>query len=368
MFRVGRSIFRFAEQVAEKATADKKIIVEHFKNFSKVVINNPKSLNSLTIDMIKELRSLLPQLDKTKAFWIEGAGGKAFSAGGDVKDLYLNREKNPSILADFFREEYILDYKMSKLHSLQISNWDGYVMGGGVGLSVFSPFRIATENTIFAMPENKIGFFTDVCGGYFLSRLRNNIGYFLGLSGMHLKGEDVYKAGIANYFIPRENLPQVFKDLKAELIHSREPKETVEDVLMRYNRAPANRIIENEGDIRFIFGSDSIEEIYDKLDQKRNPFFVKVKEAIDQQCPISVNVTFESIRRSKEMDMKDCYEADYAVSQRFMEGKDFFEGVRCTLVDKGVKPKWTHASAKDIKEEDVLKYFKSLAPEKRLKI
>lgn len=77
---------------------------------------------------------------------------------------------------------------MTQLKSLQISNWDGIVMGGGVGLSVFSPFRIATENTVFAMPETKIGFFTDVCGGYFLSRLRNNIGYYLGLTGMRLKG------------------------------------------------------------------------------------------------------------------------------------------------------------------------------------
>lgn len=178
----------------------------------------------------------------------------------------------------------------------------------------------------------------------------------------------MYKAGIANYFIPQEDLPKVFNDLKADLTHSREPKETVEDVLMRYNKAPKNRIIDHEGDIRFIFGSDTVDEIYEKLDQKRNDFFIKVKEAIDSQCPMSVRVTFESIRRSKEMDMKDCYEADYAVSQRFMEGQDFFEGVRCTLVDKGAKPAWTHKNVKDIKEEEVMKYFKSLSAEKRLKI
>jgi enoyl-CoA hydratase/carnithine racemase len=151
MFRVGRALFSFSKQAAE-STAEKKILIEQYKNFAKITLNNPKALNSLTLDMIKELRSLLPQLDKTKAFWIEGAGGKAFSAGGDVKSLYLQKESNPSILADFFREEYILDYKMARLNSLQISNWNGFVMGGGAGLSVFSPFRIATENTVFAMP------------------------------------------------------------------------------------------------------------------------------------------------------------------------------------------------------------------------
>lgn len=93
-------------------------------------------------------------------------------------------------------------------------------MGGGVGLSVFSPFRIATENTVFAMPETKIGFFTDVCGGYFLSRLPNNIGYYLGLTGTQLKGEDVFKAGIANYYVSRDNLPKIFEEIKRELVHS----------------------------------------------------------------------------------------------------------------------------------------------------
>lgn len=92
------------------------------------------------------------------------------------------------MLEDFFRNEFTLDYKLTKMKSLQISNWDGYVMGSGVGLSIFSPYRIATENTTFAMVESQIGFFTDVCGAYFLSRLRNNIGYYLGLTGMSLKG------------------------------------------------------------------------------------------------------------------------------------------------------------------------------------
>jgi 3-hydroxyisobutyryl-CoA hydrolase len=109
---------------------------------------------------------------------------------------------------------------MTKLEAVQISNWDGIVMGGGVGISVFSPFRIATEHTVFAMPETKIGFFTDVCGGYFLSRLPNNIGYYLGLTGTQLKGEDVYKAGIANYFVPRELLPELFQEIKSEMTHA----------------------------------------------------------------------------------------------------------------------------------------------------
>ena len=92
---------------------------------------------------------------------------------------------------------------MSQIKSLQIANWDGIVMGGGFGVSAFAPFIIATENTMFAMPEAKLGFFTDVGSTYLLSRLRNNIGYYLGLSGSRLKGEDLFIVGLANYFIQR---------------------------------------------------------------------------------------------------------------------------------------------------------------------
>jgi len=241
-------------------------------------------------------------------------------------------------------------------------------MGGGVGISVFSPFRIATENTLFAMPETKIGFFTDVCGGYFLSRLRNNIGYYLGLTGMRLKGEEVYKAGIANYFIPRERLPQVYSDLKRELAHSREPKETIDEILLRYNQPPVNRVIEHEDDIRYIFNSQSVEEIFEKLKQNKTPFYAKIREAIEGQCPLSVHVTFRSIEESKRKTAKDCFITDYSISQHFMAGKDFFEGVRCTLVDKGSKPTWSHPNILAVRPEEVDKYFEPLTSEKLLRL
>lgn len=94
--------------------------------------------------------------------------------------------------------------------ALEIANWDGIVMGGGFGISAFSPFRIATENTMFAMPEAKLGFFTDVGSSYILARMRSNIGYYLGLTGARLKGEDVYISGLANYFLERDSLQPAY--------------------------------------------------------------------------------------------------------------------------------------------------------------
>jgi enoyl-CoA hydratase/carnithine racemase len=149
---------------------------------------------------------------------IQGEGGKAFCAGGDVKSLYLAKtspsEKNPpSILTEFFLREYILDYKLAIMKPVLVALMDGIVMGGGVGISVHAPIRIATETSTFAMPEAKLGLFTDVGGGYFLSRLKNNLGMFLGLTGYRLKGADLYHAGVADFFVQRESL----KSLKEEI-------------------------------------------------------------------------------------------------------------------------------------------------------
>ena len=81
-----------------------------------------------------------------------------------------------------------MDFNLSQLKSLQIANWDGIVMGGGIGVSIFAPFRIATESTMLAMPEAKIGFFTDVGSSYILSRLRSNIGMYIAMTSGRLKG------------------------------------------------------------------------------------------------------------------------------------------------------------------------------------
>ena len=126
-------------------------------------------------------------MEKAKAVWFEGAGGKSFCAGGDVKALFDKNAKVSDRL-DFFREEFTTDYKIATMKSLQIANWDGIVMGGGFGVTSMASFRIASENSMFAMPEAKLGFFTDVCACYTLARLRNNIGFYLGMTGARLKG------------------------------------------------------------------------------------------------------------------------------------------------------------------------------------
>ena len=143
-----------------------------------------------------------------------------------------------------------MDYNLSKMKSLQIANWDGIVMGGGVGISVFSPFKIATEKSMFAMPEGKIGFFTDVGACYFLSKMRNNIGYYLAMTSDRLKGEDVYNSGLANYYIGHDDISAVYNELEAKVGESENTREAIEKVLRKYHKGEANKKIQYEEEIK----------------------------------------------------------------------------------------------------------------------
>ena len=106
-----------------------------------------------------------------------------------------------------------MDYKLATMNPIPVALMDGIVMGGGVGLAVHLPIRVATENSLFSLPEVKLGYFPDVGGGYFLSRLKNNLGMFMGLTGYRLKGADLYHAGVADFYVKSENLTA----LKAEI-------------------------------------------------------------------------------------------------------------------------------------------------------
>lgn len=147
---------------------------------------------------------------------MSGAGEKAFCAGGDIVTLYHGHKEGVPTekLLEFFSTEYLLDYSLSQLKTIeQISIWNGFCMGGGVGLTWHSPVRIATDNSLYAMPETAIGFFTDVGGSYFLPRIKGgdfSLGLYLGLTGMRVKSRDLVKYGLATHYMPQENMEDFY--------------------------------------------------------------------------------------------------------------------------------------------------------------
>uniref|UniRef100_A0A8C7FKH0 3-hydroxyisobutyryl-CoA hydrolase n=1 Tax=Oncorhynchus kisutch TaxID=8019 RepID=A0A8C7FKH0_ONCKI len=304
--------------------AGAEILVEKVGNAGVITLNRPKALNALNMNMI---RLMYPQLKKwetdneTDIVIVKGAGGKAFCAGGDIRAVTEAGKIGDALAKNFFREEYILNNTIGTYQKPYVALIDGITMGGGVGLSVHGRFRVATEKTLFAMPETAIGLFPDVGGGYFLPRLQGQLGLFLALTGFRLKGRDVQRAGVASHFVESQ---KVLLALEKELVDLKTP--SIEDV---------SRVLDSY--------------------QKRVGCLTLAK-----MSPTSLKITFKQLQAGGTMSLQEVLVMEYRLSQACMKGSDFYEGVRAVLVDKDHSPKWSPSTLKEVSEQSVEDCFSSL--------
>uniref|UniRef100_UPI00398E3E93 3-hydroxyisobutyryl-CoA hydrolase, mitochondrial isoform X1 n=2 Tax=Pristiophorus japonicus TaxID=55135 RepID=UPI00398E3E93 len=329
-----------------------------------ITLNRPKALNALNLSMI---RLIYPQLKKweqdneTSLVIIKGAGEKAFCAGGDIRAVTEAGKVGDRLAEDFFREEYILNNAIGNCRIPYVALIDGITMGGGVGLSVHGHFRVATEKTLFAMPETGIGLFPDVGGGFFLPRLEGKLGLYLALTGFRIKGRDVQQAGIATHFVKSEKIPALEKDLVSLKSPS---KEDVADLLNSYHfkcKADVEFVLAEHMDkINRLFKTNSVEEILENLKQDGSPFALKHLEKLKKMSPTSMKITFQQLEEGATKNLSEVLVMEYRLSQACMRGHDFYEGVRAVLIDKDQSPKWKPATLEEVTAEYLNTCFKSL--------
>lgn len=314
-----------------------------------------------------------------------GKSKPAFCAGGDVKAIYLAAlsKDNKSLTADFFREEYHLNYQIATQppHMPQVSVWDGVVMGGGVGLSVHGKYRIATENTMFSMPECKLGLIPDVGSTWWIPRLKlysnwknksvvGGVGNYLALTGARLKADDLIYAGIATHYVKSNRLEELRRALvdASKGDDSSQLADCAESVLMSFHDGnidlEASFLSQNKHDIDYAFdGKGSVEEIVTSLESMGDSQFGQsTLKTLKQMSPTSLKVTLEGMKRGAKLHtIREALEMEYRVQQAFMkEGSDFYEGIRAVLIDKDGSPKWRPASLQEVTVEMVEGYFEEL--------
>jgi len=391
-----------------------KILPSRCGNVGIIELNNLKSLNALDLDMIRAMTDVLSHWQKDDTLKLTLVTSvqqqhnnnnkmelkqeesnkkqtKFFCAGGDVKSIYESiqtstKGQNPKIgygipghlSSDFFREEYILNYKIAtQQHSKlpQISIWDGIVMGGGVGITIHGKYRIATENTIFAMPETAIGFFPDVGSMYWIPTLLSSsksktsgIGLYLALTGTRLKADDLLYTGIATHYIPSNHLQSLRKSLiETSLVDSGENSDDIaKDILSSFHLdIPLDQSIlyRNKDEMDDIFcNKNSVKEIITYLETRntKSTFASNTLATLRKMSPTSLKVTYEGLHRSKSntLSLKDVLKMEYRMSQRFMQLKsDFHEGIRAVLVDKDYNPKWDPSTLDLVDDNEIQSYF-----------
>lgn len=321
-----------------------------------VTLNRPKALNALTLAMVRAIHPKLAEWAKdsgVQCIIVEGAGDKAFCAGGDIRALYdWGKAGDPSAL-DFWREEYRLNQFIKRYPKPYVALMDGINMGGGVGLSVHGSHRVATERLTFAMPETGIGLFPDVGGTYFLPRAPGETGMYLALTGARLKAADAIHAGVADVYVPSGRL----ETLKDRLAGGAPVREALREVAEDEGAAP---LLDLQGAVDKHFGKSSVADILTSLRADGGDWAAKTANIIETKSPTSTLVAYRQVREGAKLDFEDCMTLEFRLINGFVKGHDFYEGVRAVVIDKDQNPKWKPATLAEMKAGDVDEYFASL--------
>jgi len=344
-------------------TDEPEILFEVRDGLALVTLNRPKALNALTFDMVLALDARLAAWAMDDAVWavmLQGAGDRAFCAGGDIRAMYDDRAADGDLRDRFYWHEYRLNRRIHRFPKPYIALADGVTMGGGVGVSEHGSHRVVTERTLYAMPETGIGLFPDVGGSYFLPRLADSLGPYLGLTGARLRAADCRAAGLADIYIPSEALPAAIDALvAAERSHA-----GVDAVLQRFAEDPGPPPLAAHRDaIARCFGAGTPEAILTAVAAEDSDWARETAATLATKSPTSLKLTAEALRRGAALSVEDCIVMEYRLARRCMAGHDFFEGVRAVLVDKDNAPAWQPATLEAVTEAHVQAYFAPLDPE-----
>ena len=230
-------------------------------------------------------------------------------------------------------------------------------MGGGAGLAMHGSHRVATENVVFAMPETGIGLFPDVGATYVLPRCPGEIGMYLGLTGARLGQADVCYSGIGSAFVAAERLGPLAQDLERDSLAG-DPFDAV-DAIIAHHAAPAGSapLVARRDDINRHFGKANLGAVIESLDAADGEWVAEVSSSLRRKSPTSLAVTFRQLREGRTLDFAACMRLEYRLVTRFIEGHDFYEGIRAAVIDKDRRPKWNPVALEDVSEASVDRYF-----------
>ncbi|KAF8090831.1 hypothetical protein N665_0465s0012 [Sinapis alba] len=364
--------------MAVEMASHSQVLVEEKTSVRILTLNRPKQLNALCFSMISRLLQLFLAYEENpnvKLIILKGQG-RAFCAGGDVPPVVNDIKQGKWRLgADYFSDEYTLNYVMATYSKVQISILNGIVMGGGAGVSIHGRFRIATENTVFAMPETELGLFPDVGASYFLSRLPGFFGEYVGLTGTRLDGAEMLACGLATHFIPSTKLAALEADLCR--IGSSDPN-FISKILDAYSQHPDLK--QGSGCYRLdaidrCFSRRTVEEIISSLEREvtQEPYdwISETIEALKKASPASLKISLRSIREGRSQEVGECLIREYRMVCHVMKGeisKDFLEGCRAILIDRDRNPKWEPRRLEEMKDSMVDQYFKRVEEREDLKL
>jgi len=335
-----------------------ELFVEVEGKVGRLRLNRPKAIHALTLDMCHGMSRALQQWRADPAIelvMIDHAEGRGFCAGGDIRVLADSGAKDGAYARQFFHDEYQLNHQLFTYAKPVVAFMDGITMGGGVGISQPARYRVVTERTMFAMPETGIGLFTDVGGGWYLSRLPGRTGIFIGLTGARLDGAECLSLGIATHYVPSEALDELKAAIAAD-------PHSVEALLAKASVTPPPAKIEQHREkIDRLFAASRYEDILAALDADDSEWAKKERATLAGKSPQSSKVSLRLMTQGRDhTDFADEMRVEYDVAARICQRHDFLEGVRALIVDKDNAPKWDPATPEGVTDALIDRIFAPL--------
>ncbi|MGL4728813.1 MAG: enoyl-CoA hydratase/isomerase family protein [Bosea sp. (in: a-proteobacteria)] len=325
-----------------------------------VTLNRPQALNALTLSMVRGLAKALDEWEQdggVTRIIIEGAGEKAFCAGGDIRAIHdQGKAGRHDEALTFWREEYILNARIKTYPKPFIALIDGIVMGGGVGVSLHGSHVVAGERFLFAMPEVGIGFFPDVGATWMLPRLPGAYGRFIALTGERVRQGDALELGLATAAVGSADMAP----LKARLIAGEDVDAAIAACAMPVAPGP---LMAEASVIGQCFSAETVESVIERLDvqaTKSSEFARKIATSMRGKSPTSLCLAHEQMKRGSRMDFAEAMRTEYRIVSRICHGTDFYEGVRAVIIDKDNAPRWSPATLADIEPAMIARYFAPL--------
>jgi enoyl-CoA hydratase/carnithine racemase len=339
----------------------------------RVTLNIEATLNSLTLEMVDLLQAQLDAWrddDSITAIFMEGAGERAFCAGGDVHALHASSIETPGgpceYAESFFTREYRMNYSLHT-YSKPIICWGhGIVMGGGLGVMAACSHRVVTEKTRIAMPEVTIALFPDVGGSWFLNHMPGSAGEFLALTGASINAADAIYTGIADRFIASEHKGAVLDALLAEnwQTGSAANHARVRHVLRPFSgqsigALPAGQVEPHMGSINVLCDGDSVHDIIDNITgiDTEDPWLVKARNSLAHGSSLAARWIHRQLWETRFASLREVFQAEIQLATHIVRHPEFAEGVRALLIDKDREPAWQYATSRDIPDTELDKFF-----------
>ena len=327
------------------------VIARRDRRAGRILLNRPAALNALDLPMIRAIAAALAEWREDPTVHlviIEGAGPRAFCAGGDIRALrqhQLDGQRAP--IDAFFTEEYALNAAIAALPKPYVALIDGICMGGGIGVSVHAPYRVATEHARFAMPETAIGFFPDIGASFFLPRLPGALGMYLGLTGANVAGAEAVHCGLATNFVPRAALPALAEALAADGIGVLGPAAVT---------PPASSL--PRGAIDRCFSAGALPEVLERLTEDGSAWAAETVAAMRRVSPSALFWTHRLLTEGAGRGLRAGLDAEFALTRTVMAHPDFVEGVRAMVVDKDRTPRWSPERIEAVALETIAALFR----------